>query len=439
MNKPLPVLTDPHQKLCIALIMLLTCFFSEEFIWADSYAADWYNQAVEATKREAFDEALGFIDKALNEEPRNDLYLAYQSHVLRLAGQYSLGQAAAEKAVSFNSKIAWYHVSGALNSYHAGDWISAGNFLDSIKTFSPDEIGEENLSMISWVEDQMRERVYELYFRLDPVYAIRERGLIYFSVPSNWPPGQSCETSMDGVDIIRIDRTPGNHVCWVSDTDDVFEMTVRVHLSPVSFRPRFASTENKNTYPPEIASYLESSDRININSPLLKEKATEIIASIKDSGPIPSIHIQKATAIMAWLKENMIYRIEPFDTVDQLISRGYAECGGHSALFVGFCRVMGIPAREVWGVIETTDEFAPEGFMKGHLWAEFFLSGIGWVPVDPQLPWTLGQLPPSYVRICHYDGDYSLIDFKKYRPNGNLSRLMWQEPWGDIVPFQRRQ
>jgi len=53
-----------------------------------------------------------------------------------------------------------------------------------------------------------------------------------------------------------------------------------------------------------------------------------------------------------------------------------------ASAFVGLCRAAGIPARTYIGIR------MPDGFTKGtvsdyHSWAEFYLDGVGWVPVDP--------------------------------------------------------
>jgi len=55
------------------------------------------------------------------------------------------------------------------------------------------------------------------------------------------------------------------------------------------------------------------------------------------------------------------------------------DCGQFSALFVAWCRAVGIPAREVVGAFVHVDVMNP------HVWAEFYLEGTGWVPVDPSM------------------------------------------------------
>ena len=53
------------------------------------------------------------------------------------------------------------------------------------------------------------------------------------------------------------------------------------------------------------------------------------------------------------------------------------DCGQFTALFVAWCRAVDIPARPVIGTF--IDGFKP------HVWAEFWLDKVGWVPVDPLL------------------------------------------------------
>jgi transglutaminase-like putative cysteine protease len=64
-----------------------------------------------------------------------------------------------------------------------------------------------------------------------------------------------------------------------------------------------------------------------------------------------------------------------------LLTNGEGECGDYSALFIALARAKGIPARSVVGY------WAITGTDQTHVWAEFYLEGVGWIPVDP----TIGQ------------------------------------------------
>jgi len=76
-----------------------------------------------------------------------------------------------------------------------------------------------------------------------------------------------------------------------------------------------------------------------------------------------------------------------------LASTGQGECGDYAALFVALCRTKGIPARPVVGY------WAISGIEQTHVWAEFYLEALGWVPVDP----TIGQDQPD--RRDYYFGN----------------------------------
>ena len=68
-----------------------------------------------------------------------------------------------------------------------------------------------------------------------------------------------------------------------------------------------------------------------------------------------------------------------------LLTNGEGECGDYASLFIALARAKGIPARSIVGY------WAISGTEQTHVWAEFYLEGIGWIPVDP----TIGQQSAS--------------------------------------------
>ena len=94
----------------------------------------------------------------------------------------------------------------------------------------------------------------------------------------------------------------------------------------------------------------------------------------------------KARAIYDWTCANM-YRdpntkgCGPGDVCALLQTPG-GKCTDIHSVFVSLCRAAGVPAREVFGIRQ--GKKAVEDITKWqHCWAEFFLPGYGWVPVDP--------------------------------------------------------
>jgi transglutaminase-like putative cysteine protease len=96
--------------------------------------------------------------------------------------------------------------------------------------------------------------------------------------------------------------------------------------------------------------------------------------------------LEKAKAIYDWTCENM-YR-DP-DTrgcgkgdVCELLKRPGGKCTDISSVYIALARAAGVPAREVFGI--RLSKKSPQDITGWqHCWAEFFLPGYGWVPVDP--------------------------------------------------------
>jgi transglutaminase-like putative cysteine protease len=94
----------------------------------------------------------------------------------------------------------------------------------------------------------------------------------------------------------------------------------------------------------------------------------------------------KAKAIYDWTCENMfrdpkIIGCGPGD-VYSLLKRPSGKCTDIHSVFVALCRAAGVPAREIFGIRQGKK---PEQDITGwqHCWAEFYLPGYDWVPVDP--------------------------------------------------------
>ncbi len=94
----------------------------------------------------------------------------------------------------------------------------------------------------------------------------------------------------------------------------------------------------------------------------------------------------KAKAIYDWICENM-YRdpdtrgCGPGDVCTLLLRPG-GKCADIHSVFVSLARAAGVPAREVFGIRQGKEALVDISTWQ-HCWAEFYLPGTGWVPVDP--------------------------------------------------------
>jgi len=130
--------------------------------------------------------------------------------------------------------------------------------------------------------------------------------------------------------------------------------------------------------PADYALYLAPTSRGPIDG-VVKELADKIV------GNKTSVY-DKAKAIYDWICENM-YRdpktkgCGPGDVCLLLQTPG-GKCTDIHSVFVALCRAAGVPAREIFGIRQGKKE-TEDITQWQHCWAEFFLPGYGWVPVDP--------------------------------------------------------
>jgi transglutaminase-like putative cysteine protease len=69
------------------------------------------------------------------------------------------------------------------------------------------------------------------------------------------------------------------------------------------------------------------------------------------------------------------------DVCSLLVKPG-GKCTDISSVYIALCRSVGVPAREVFS-IRLGKKDGEDITTYQHCWAEFFLPGYGWVPVDP--------------------------------------------------------
>ncbi|OWZ84958.1 stalk domain-containing protein [Natranaerobius trueperi] len=117
--------------------------------------------------------------------------------------------------------------------------------------------------------------------------------------------------------------------------------------------------------------YTSSDEVSQSDNETIEELASEVVEGAQ--GPI-----EKASKIFDWVKDYLEYvppgnvgALEAYET-------GKGVCADYSDLFVALARAEGIPARRLSGYYISGPE---DG--QYHAWAEFYVEGYGWVPVEP--------------------------------------------------------
>ncbi|MCP4330273.1 MAG: transglutaminase domain-containing protein [Alphaproteobacteria bacterium] len=96
--------------------------------------------------------------------------------------------------------------------------------------------------------------------------------------------------------------------------------------------------------------------------------------------------LEKARAVYDWVVENTTrdpnVRGCGLGVVEVTLAKRSGKCADLSSVYVAMARAVGVPAREVFGL--RLGKKAEQDITGGyHCWAEFYLPGTGWVPVDP--------------------------------------------------------
>ena len=137
-----------------------------------------------------------------------------------------------------------------------------------------------------------------------------------------------------------------------------------------------AKVQPYNTTSPEYLKYTASGKNIVV-TPAMKAKAQEIVGNETN----PYLEAQK---IYWYIMDTLPYSHAPHIWLDAsgtpesvyVLDTGIGDCGSQSMYFAALCRSLGIPARSVGGY-----QLVP-GSAGTHFWAEYYLEGYGWVPVD---------------------------------------------------------
>ncbi len=154
--------------------------------------------------------------------------------------------------------------------------------------------------------------------------------------------------------------------------------------------------------PPGLSTYLESTENIQINHPVIEQIYQEKVARFTKTRMI----------LRAIMDYTYSMKSKPFKGLTDAVTAAKlneASCNGKSRLFVALARKAGIPARLVGGIILTDGQKR-----TSHQWVEAYINGY-WVPFDP-LNNHFAYIPDNYLLL--YRGDKFLF---AHSPNINFN------------------
>jgi transglutaminase-like putative cysteine protease len=155
-------------------------------------------------------------------------------------------------------------------------------------------------------------------------------------------------------------------------------LTVSFHATARERRVA-ALVDRGGPIPVEARRFLESEFFVPVDDPRVKAVAREATAGKKGI-------LAKARAVYDWVVDNT--KRDPnvpgcgLGKVEVTLAQRSGKCADISSVYVALARAAGVPAREIFGLrLGRPGETDISG--GHHCWAEFYLPGTGWVPVDP--------------------------------------------------------
>jgi transglutaminase-like putative cysteine protease len=158
------------------------------------------------------------------------------------------------------------------------------------------------------------------------------------------------------------------------------------------------STDTKST---TLARYLGEQPPHITFSPELKALAESIVGD--ETNPY-----RKAEKIFRWMDKEiryaseMTYSVMP-SVLEKILSERKGDCGVQVIMFIGLCRVSGVPARWQSGWVTRP------GHQNMHDWSEFYVEPYGWLPADPSMGLRKSDDPPVRDFLFGHMDAYRLI------------------------------
>ncbi|MBN2559753.1 MAG: transglutaminase [Phycisphaerae bacterium] len=151
--------------------------------------------------------------------------------------------------------------------------------------------------------------------------------------------------------------------------------SVNAEVSAIRYLIIPEDTGTLDDIPAEIREqYTVDGSHLRISSPYIQETAEKIVGDETNAYWI-------ARKIYDFIIEHVEYEmVGGWDVPEVVLKRGSGSCSEYTFAFVALCRAAGLPARYQGSIVVRGDDASvDEAF---HRWAQVYLPGHGWVPVD---------------------------------------------------------
>jgi transglutaminase-like putative cysteine protease/sugar lactone lactonase YvrE len=160
----------------------------------------------------------------------------------------------------------------------------------------------------------------------------------------------------------------------------IFGWKATLEVWSVKYQLTPGDCENLPPLPEEFdRKYLVDNDDLAMDTEIIQRAAEEAVGRETNL-------LRKVYSIRNYVYDRLSYGIKPhIDTPDIALRRGVGSCGEYVGLLLALCRLNGIACRTVGRY-----KCPPHPLERGlplepdynHVWMEFYLPGIGWVPME---------------------------------------------------------
>jgi Transglutaminase-like superfamily len=149
--------------------------------------------------------------------------------------------------------------------------------------------------------------------------------------------------------------------------------------------------EDGQTLPPELAQlYLVDDDDLAMNTDTM-------IQAAKEAAGTETNVLRKMLKIRNYVYDRLSYGIQPrIDTPDVALARGVGSCGEYVGVLLALSRLNGIACRTIgrYKCPPYPDRlYQPLQPDFNHVWLEFYVPGIGWLPMESNMDDTIERGP----------------------------------------------
>ena len=139
------------------------------------------------------------------------------------------------------------------------------------------------------------------------------------------------------------------------------------------------------------AKFVREEAGIECDSEAIRSRANSIVGSVTDP-------VARVALIQRWVYQNMGKGGKQSNSALAILKQRSGDCTEHARLFVALARSLGLPSREVGGLLYFNDGRPGFGW---HAWAEVH-DGVRWIGVDPS--WDQVGLDAGHLGM-HFDQD----------------------------------